>query len=435
MADSSLTQVNEHYLDKVMDLSQVTEVEASEDIYAANGMKLVSKGARISSEMQERLIVHRLKKPLESSLAVNDGVDLKAILAEAQRLVDEVRPLQSLLGGVKGEMTPLKVLSKTPLNPSLVTLLSVAGHSGKSALEHAVVTSLVAASVARGLNLGEDKLQTVATAGLFHDVGKLYIHPDYLQHNRKLKPSEWRHVVSHPVIAQKLLAEVGSSSKAVGQAVLEHHERYNGYGYPQQLVGNAISIEGQLLAVAEIVASMFVRQEFTLQRAELALRLVPGEHALPIVSVLSRAAAQQETDPAQPAEALMQNRNALLKRLRILVELSADLCASPVLRSASATALLRQILMRLHLIQQALSSTGLDACADSTDALMLETAGYKDGFEIQIVILEIDWRLSELARDVTLQSEQLTTQEWEALEPLVSLLDEAGEAACGSPRS
>jgi HD-GYP domain-containing protein (c-di-GMP phosphodiesterase class II) len=42
-------------------------------------------------------------------------------------------------------------------------------------LEHAVVASLVATGLAHRLNLGDDKLQTVAMAGLFHDVGKLYI--------------------------------------------------------------------------------------------------------------------------------------------------------------------------------------------------------------------------------------------------------------------
>lgn len=70
MTDSPLAQVDEHYLDQVMDLSHVQGVEASQDIYAANGMKLIAKGARLSNEMQERLILHRLKKPLETSISI-----------------------------------------------------------------------------------------------------------------------------------------------------------------------------------------------------------------------------------------------------------------------------------------------------------------------------------------------------------------------------
>ena len=225
MTDSALTQVNEHYLDKVMDLSQVKEVEASEDIYAANGMKLIAKGARLSNEMQERLILHRLKKPLESSISVNDGVSMKEILAEAQRLTDAVNPLQALLGGTKGKGALLTVLSRIPLNHSLTMLLSLVDHSGESVLQHYILAGLLASSLARQLNLADDKQQTVATAGLFHDVGKLYINPAYLRPREKLKPSEWRHVVSHPVIGQKVLAEVGGLNTAVTRAVLEHHER------------------------------------------------------------------------------------------------------------------------------------------------------------------------------------------------------------------
>jgi len=427
MTDSALTQVNEHYLDKVMDLSQVKEVEASEDIYAANGMKLIAKGSRLSNEMQERLILHRLKKPLETSISVSDGVDMKAILDEAQRLTDEAGPLQSLLGGSKGGKS-FKILSKISLNHSLKTLLSLVNHTGSNALQHYILVSLLASDLARKLNLGEDSQRTVATAGLFHDVGKLYIDPAYLRTKSNLKPSEWRHVVSHPVIGQKVLSEVGDLNKAVTLAVLEHHERYSGNGYPQHLAGNAISIESQVLAVAEILASMYMRQELTLQRAELALRIVPGEHALSIVSVLSRVA--RDTRATQAAvvfpsvDVLIQESDALLKRLNALVTHCADLCADPTLQSPTAASLLRHALTRLHLIQQALASTGVDICAEDQQHLLAETVGSQDGLEIHGVILEINWRISELARDLSLRSEHLAGQELEALEPLISLLEE-----------
>lgn len=434
MADSALTQVNEHYLDKVMDLSQAKEVEASEDIYAANGMKLVAKGARLSPEMQERLILHRLKKPLETSIAVNDGIDMQAIRAEAERLVEEVKALRPLAAAA-GDDGPLGVLARMDCNQSLLMLLSVINHGGPGALQHCIVASLVAAGLGRKLRLNEDRLLSLATAGLFHDVGKLYIKPEYLRPSRKLKPSEWRHVISHPIVGQKLLAEVGGLNKTAAQAVLEHHERYNGNGYPQQLAGSAISVEGQVLAAAEILASMFVRDELTLQRAGLALRIVPGEHALPIVSILSRAASEtpgQEVEGGAPQAAeLARARKALLGRLQSLVNLSADLCAAPALKSAATVALTRQALTRLHLIQQALASTGVDFCGNGGESLLPESITPRDRFEIHGVILEISWRLSELERDLVLHSEHLAPQEMQALEPLIALLEQDGLALAG----
>jgi len=429
MTDNALTQVNEHYLDKVMDLAQLKEVEASEDIYAANGMKLIAKGARLSNEMQERLILHRLKKPLESSISVSDGVDMKEILTQAQRLTDEDSPLQSLLRGSTREGSPLGIVSRIPLNHTLKMLFSLVNYTADNALQHYILAGLLASSLARKLNLGEDSQRTVATAGLFHDVGKLYIDPAYLRTKSKLKPSEWRHVVSHPVIGQKVLSEVGGLNKSVTQAVLEHHERYSGNGYPQHLAGSAISIEGQVLAVAEILASMSMRQELTWQRAKLALRIVPGEHALQIMSVLSHTTVdgcEAQTEFASlPADRLIQESDSLLKRLRELVKHCADLCAAPTLQSAMAASLLRQALARLHLIQQALASTGVDICAESQQQLLAESVDSQDRLEIHGVILEINWRIGELARDLVLLSENLAAQELEALAPLISLLEES----------
>ena len=428
MTDNSLTQVNEHYLDKVIDLSQVKDVEASEDIYAANGMKLIAKGARLSSEMQERLILHRLKKPLETSISVSDGVDMKQILVEAQRLTDEAGPLQSLLGGSTGG-TPFKVLSRISLNHPLKMLLSLVNHTESNALQHYILASLLASGLAGKLNLDEGQQRTVAIAGLFHDVGKLYIDPAYLRPKQKLKASEWRHVVSHPVIGQKVLSEVGDLNKSVTQAVLEHHERYGGNGYPQHLAGSAIGVESQVLAVAEILASMSMRQELTWQRAKLALRIVPGEHALQIMSVLSHTTVgggeAQAEFASLPADRLIRESDSLLKRLRELVKQCADLCAEPTLQSAMAASLLRQALARLHLIQQALASTGVDICAESQQQLMAESVSSQDRLEIHGVILEINWRIGELARDMVLLSEHLAAHELAALKPLISLLEES----------
>ena len=67
--------VNEHYLDKVLALSEEVGVTATEDIYDTHGNKLLAKGAQVSRRLQERLIVHRLRKPIESCIAV-DGDEI-----------------------------------------------------------------------------------------------------------------------------------------------------------------------------------------------------------------------------------------------------------------------------------------------------------------------------------------------------------------------
>src|SRR5574343_1822328 len=84
MQESQLNTVNPYYLQRVVDMAEHRRIEASDDIYAANGMKLLAKGTPISSEVQDRLIKHKLKKPLESSLSVADAIGPQQLRGLAQ---------------------------------------------------------------------------------------------------------------------------------------------------------------------------------------------------------------------------------------------------------------------------------------------------------------------------------------------------------------
>ena len=99
MTDSTLTSVNEHLLDNVMKLTASTEVTALEDIYDERGTKLLAKGAGITPALKERLIRHKLRKPLEASLLVAEGVTSASVLARAEHLMEEVPALKVFMGG------------------------------------------------------------------------------------------------------------------------------------------------------------------------------------------------------------------------------------------------------------------------------------------------------------------------------------------------
>ena len=67
-------EVNPHYLEHVIATGLTREVEVSEDIYAHNGMKLLAKGARVNGDTRDRLLEHKLLKPLEDCLEITGGV-------------------------------------------------------------------------------------------------------------------------------------------------------------------------------------------------------------------------------------------------------------------------------------------------------------------------------------------------------------------------
>jgi putative two-component system response regulator len=104
--------------------------------------------------------------------------------------------------------------------------------------------------IGRQLSMSAAELRLLARAGLMHDIGKLGIPEAVLSKHSPLDDAEWSLMRSHPEMGLSLLDRAGQSSREV-LAVLYHHERLDGSGYPYGLVGDSIPIEARIVAVAD----------------------------------------------------------------------------------------------------------------------------------------------------------------------------------------
>ena len=104
--------------------------------------------------------------------------------------------------------------------------------------------------IGRQMSMSAAELRLLARAGLMHDIGKLGIPEDVLSKHSPLDESEWMLMRAHPEMGLALLDRAGQSSREV-LAVLYHHERLDGSGYPYGLKAEAIPIEARIVAVAD----------------------------------------------------------------------------------------------------------------------------------------------------------------------------------------
>src|SRR5207248_8024514 len=103
--------------------------------------------------------------------------------------------------------------------------------------------------IGRQMSMSAYELRVLARAGLMHDIGKLAIPDEVLGKHAALDESEWNLMRTHPEMGLNLLDRAGQSSREA-LAVLYHHERLDGSGYPYGLKAEGIPVEARIVAVA-----------------------------------------------------------------------------------------------------------------------------------------------------------------------------------------
>jgi HD-GYP domain-containing protein (c-di-GMP phosphodiesterase class II) len=424
----SNAEVNPHYLNHVVSTSETHEVAVSEDIVTGNGIKLLAKGARINASTHERLLQHKLAKPLEDCLEIVDGIIPARFEPIAVGLLEKHPLLKALCASDKARPIP-QSLASLSLSMPMQSLLTVYGQQQEVRVEHAVGVAMLSMALGRKLLPGEiERHRTLATAGLVHDIGELYIDPVVVKKGTRLDALQWRHIAAHPLIAHRVLRDMVGAGSAIADVVLMHHERLDGFGYPQAICEDEFTLEGQILAAAEWLMGLVESGVTPLLRASMATRLIPGEFAPALLDAVSAAARMAPDMPIELASADPLEQ-VIPRILRIATTLGRFLDARGWIEEQMAVAslpvqsVLRSGLHRIQRIRASFSSTGLDA--ESPERIVSELAALRDArvyAEIVTLVGEMEWRMRELEREQRLRASQLNAEGQSLINSLVARL-------------
>lgn len=130
------------------------------------------------------------------------------------------------------------------------------------AYTHSVNVAALLAAYALHTGEPREKVLVYALAGLFHDLGKALLPVSLLCARRRLSETERALVKRHPALGCELLAALPDVRSEVLLAVLEHHERYDGSGYPKGISGDSISEIGHLCAIADSYDAISSRRPY-----------------------------------------------------------------------------------------------------------------------------------------------------------------------------
>ena len=117
--------------------------------------------------------------------------------------------------------------------------------------EHCKSVVALALLVGEQFGLDGERRRNLEFGALLHDVGKIAIPKDIINKPGKLDPQEWTLIKTHTLEGQKMLDRVGGFMRYVGLIVRSHHERWDGQGYPDGLVGEAIPLEARIVTCCD----------------------------------------------------------------------------------------------------------------------------------------------------------------------------------------
>ena len=385
---------NPNYLRAVTDMSERCAVVTQDAIYSDNGIKLVEKGARIDSRLYDRLVQHKLREPIDQHLSVENVVSVTSLLKAAQALCGK-QPLQRLvqaLGSPERVLAPLRFLPMTGL---IAFKLTVMREQRPELFRHSLQMMLVALFLGIKSGLSERDCVSLAAAALLHDVGVLHMAPAWRDPQNKVTGVERKQLVAHPITAMLMVRDAQVYSRAVEEAVLEHHERMDGTGYPRGLTGAQISPLGRILILAEMVSAFYEKSiDLPAQQLSLALRLnhrkFPAELVVHVLPLLQEELGQDRSQALPMGEHINAMARALVQAFQQWDGAKTEQGATLGKDGPAAF-----VDGRLQALQRALTEAG--AHPSHQVQLIEQLQGDADGLaEVAFVVREALWQLESI---------------------------------------
>lgn len=224
----------------------------------------------------------------------NKVIGVYQAINKKDRFSSEDAKLMKLIAEFAGAALETKMLHekiKEIHKKALIKLSKVAEYKDPESPNHLLRVGLISSLLAEKLGMDEEKCDTLMLASTMHDIGKIGIPDSILQKSGKLDPDEWEIMKKHPVIGYEILQDEESELLQMAAVIaLEHHERWDGKGYPFGKKEKEISIWARIVSIADNFDSLTIdkgdRQSWSIEETIKYIEVMQGKAFDPeIVSI------------------------------------------------------------------------------------------------------------------------------------------------------
>lgn len=247
-----------NYANHLASLGQTMEIRLTDKLVNQDGVLLASSGTLVDNRLAERIHHHTLQQPLADLVALSNqltGDDLMSDLIYGRK-----HPMiqQFMSDPIDKEILKVEI-SKLNEIPVLLKHLTVLKHRLPSHYDNAIVGAYLAILFCREAGLSAESRHIAFFAALCRDLGYLQLPPELSDSTQKLSAEQWKLLQTHPSISRRMVDSIPHLNDDIAKAVEEHHERFDGLGYPNNTIGKKLGVAGQVISFADLSIALFQR--------------------------------------------------------------------------------------------------------------------------------------------------------------------------------
>lgn len=174
----------------------------------------------------------------------------------------EKQALTEIIANAENHMYRHKLYARSSIKGKTIDLILKALFEKSSReAEHSVRVSEICQKIAVSMKMDNDSISRIRMAGLVHDIGKIGIAESILNKSSSLDDYEWSEIKKHPEIGWRILS-ASNEFFELANYVLNHHERWDGRGYPNGALQESIPLEARIICLADAYDAMTSQRSY-----------------------------------------------------------------------------------------------------------------------------------------------------------------------------
>jgi len=250
---------NDYYKKHITSLSESHGVVATQDILNDKGQKLVPKNQALTHKTIKQVINFKLLKPIEELVSVEKEITVSQLYKLFVRYMRESIDLSDIYehSMFKDKLANFcEFALASPLIKQKLTVMHVQLHS---TFQQTLFTAWFTAHIYTDLNKSLHDTQQAFLAALLRDIGLMHIDPIILSSNEKLDKNQWAQLISHPLISSQIAKNITYADTACIRAIEEHHESYDGAGFPKGKKAEQLNSLSQVLNMLDSTYAVYTK--------------------------------------------------------------------------------------------------------------------------------------------------------------------------------